>query len=207
MINNSTIDSDTWTIEVNLNQVADLLEFSGHTGPALYQINRLASSALSCYVTETTTFLDLVRFNFNLPVNGLNGGDYLPLRAFTKKPQYDINGNAKYSDGTLKIICDPYCDFLTAFLTISDESCMDAVNSQTLPCNNNRFGTVPPFTDLTYPLDKLPTVHSSPETKPVLIIVLSVIGGVLLLAIVVISIVFIIHRRRRRLYQELPTKP
>ena len=58
---------------------------------------------------------------------------FLPLKSFTKKPVYDNNGLAHYSNGDNENICDPYCTSLTTLVTFSPESCHsnsgEAVNS------------------------------------------------------------------------------
>jgi len=148
--------------------------------------------------------LDLANFNFNLPIDGLNGGEYLPLRAFTKKPQYTATGIAKYSDGSEQKICDPFCNFLTPFVTMSDELCLDNENTQDQPCFTALFSLVPPFTDLTYPEEILPPSSSSPNlVNPILIIVLSGLGGCLLLSGIVLAIVITLQRRKRKHYEKI----
>jgi len=203
IIEDAIIDSATWSIDVSLWNISAPLAFSSHPGPGLYQVNRLASSALSCLVDNTTSFLELVRFNFNLPINGVDNANYLPLKAFTKKPVYDQMGPVRWPGGTIHLICDPYCDELTNDLTLSPEPCLDMNNMITNNCNIQGFSLVPPFTDLSY----IPSAEasSSPVDHTVIIVVVvCVVIGVLVVVIAIAVVIF--YRRKHSGYEPIQSK-
>jgi len=201
IIKDSNIHSDTWVINVNLWTTASPLDFGSHPGPGLYQVNRLASSAYSCFITNDTTFLDLVRLNFDIPIANVDNGNYLPLRAFTKKPVYTQTGPAEWSDGTINLICDPYCDVLTTALTMSPEVCLANNNLVTSACNNNGFSQVPPFTDLSYP-PNVQIQSQSVGSNTTTIVIVCVVVGVILLVVAIGLVVWRIKKQRRG-YQEI----
>jgi hypothetical protein len=207
IIDSSDIDSSIWSISVNLSSIDGDLNFQNHPGPGLYQINRLATSALSCIIRGNTTFLDLVRFKFNVPIPGLDGANFLPLRAFTKKPVYDIGGQVRYADGTEANICDPFCDSITISLTKSYEGCMQP-SGQIDDCANisQAFSKVPPFTDLTYPpvpLSPQPTPSPAPYNSTPLEIAVIVLGVLMILSVIVIIILLVLLSKKRSQYDEL----
>jgi len=208
LIDSSIIDPVTWTIRVEFFNLTGDLSFEYHPGPGLYQMNRFASSALSCYVNKDTSFLELVRLNFNLPIQGLDGGSYIPLKAFTKKPIYQSNGQSKWSDGQEEQICDPYCERLTKSLTLSPEPCLTTDGKPTTDCPFEGFSKVPPFTDLTYPTNVLELSQPKGKKKGLSGTGLGlIIGGVALFVIIVVVVVIVaVVRRRKAGYVEIPTK-
>jgi len=205
IIKSFNIDSPTWSIDVYLWNVSAPLDFNSHPGPGLYQVNRLATSAFSCYVDNQTTFLDLVRFNFDIPIQDVDDGDYLPLKAFTKKPVYTEKGPANWADGAANAICDPYCEKLTVYLTMSPELCLDS-NNKAIGCNDQGFAQVPPFTDLSYPTPSSSPSSSSGKkdvTSEVVIIVISTLASILLIATAVLLVVVVRQRSRQHNYEPI----
>ena len=119
-------------------------------GPGLYQINRFASSAFSCYISNDASFLDLLRVTVLDTISGigikkikknvlkffLDVPTFLPQKSFTKKPVYNETGRMVYPSGNIESICDPYCSGLTPPLTMSPESCHD-MNGDSAACDND----------------------------------------------------------------------
>lgn len=205
VIDYSSISSDSWSIFVNLIPGSGDLNFDSHPGPGLYQINRLATSALSCITEGNSTFLDLVRFNFNIPLPDLDGANYIPLRAFTKKPVYDAHGQAIYPDGQQEEICDPFCDSTTIALTKSFEACLAPDNSIPQDCNSidEAFAQIPPFTDLTYPSSSSSPSSSESNNLIIIIIIVAVVAGILLVVNIFLIIKFALPNKKRGEYTEI----
>eukprot|EP01118_Nematostelium_gracile_P009669 TRINITY_DN3270_c0_g1_i2.p1 TRINITY_DN3270_c0_g1~~TRINITY_DN3270_c0_g1_i2.p1 ORF type:complete len:626 (-),score=108.45 TRINITY_DN3270_c0_g1_i2:29-1678(-) len=149
IIQNATFDTDIWTAKINLWQANFPLNFEDHVGAGLFQLNRLASASLSLYLDDNLPFVEVLRLNLNIPINGLKSGNFLPLKSFTKKPIYNENGIDKWSDNTPKRVCDPYCSFLTKTLTASIEQCLD-INDTIVECDYSGFSKIPPFDSLDY---------------------------------------------------------
>jgi len=202
IIKSSNIDSPTWSIDVYLWNASAPLDFDSHPGPGLYQVNRLATSAFSCFVDNQTSFLDLVRFNFDIPIQNVDDGDYLPLKAFTKKPVYTEQGPALWPDGAANAICDPYCEKLTVYLTMSPEVCLDTDNNA-VNCNYQGFAQVPPFTDLSYPNPMSAASSKKEIASEVIVIVLATLAAVLMVVSIVLLVVVVRQRSNQHKYEPI----
>lgn len=80
---------------------------------------------------------------------------------------------------------------ITTLLTESAEACLEADNQASSNCEYNSFSTIPPYTDLTYPVD-LWSVDSNVSYKrdDVVLIVVTVVLAILLVGSIIAFIVW-----------------
>jgi hypothetical protein len=185
------------------------LTYSGHVGPAFYQINRLAVSMHSCYLTANVSFLDSVNV-FLVPTLIPNINATQPLRAFAQKPTFSANGTIPDI-----LICgntnSKDCDIARQVLTVSNEVCLysphelEPLGAQTTCCDFQ--GMQQQIKDLTFPTTNLmcpATPYKFPEYA---IILVSVGGGLLILLVPLIVFLVVRHRRKHKRGEEDPLLP
>jgi len=170
------------------------LTYSNHVGAALYQINRLAVSMHSCYLTPTQSFLNSVLVNLNpelLPINRTQ-----PLRAFAQKPTYNETGIIP-----LQLICGYFngtdCNTAVTELTISTESCLFS-DPSTYPASGsccNFTGLQLLITDLSFPTNQNQVCPVDSEFPMWIIITICVVVGLILFIFIAIGL-FLTWRQR-----------
>jgi len=202
-----SLDPQTMVLSVVFAQPAyQDLWVKWNVGPALFQINRFATSMNSCFMNSTASFLDLVMVQLSDPVPGLNG-TLFPLKSFTLEPTYSTTGPIMNGD-TIVRICSPFCQNYTLFLANSPEPVIDINLMETRDFNYSAWGTISPFTALNYditipplaPLGSLSCVSSNENH----FLLWGLIGGAIALVIIVVVIMALIIRHKRKRHEYIP---